>query len=802
MTSRRMLACTAVMALGGAAHAQKPNLIMVSWSAPTTAQGYKTTINISFKVTNYGNGSAGAFGVRFYYGDSSSTSGLTTLGTHSFSGLPAATTSSTISMKLTLPGNVLYGNRYLHYLIDPTNAVSESNENDNRDSRSLAITGYPDITVTTLAVSPNTQSPGKTLTTAYRVYNAGYSRIPTYFYLRFYYSLTSAINTTDTYLNRQITVSSLSAGGYYPSTGNGVTTVTVPTGATSGTRYIGAIADYNHRVTEGSIANNVKAAAFTVKGAAGKADLQMYSWSAPATAVGHNAKVPITFRVRNAGTGVAAPFRVRFYWGLNTGASNQLFLTSYNHPGLGAGASGGTYKVTATLPAGVVAGYHFLHYRIDADSQVAETNESNNNGYRKLYVSGKPDIRVHYISVSPSSQKPGGVLTVKYRLRNYGYTMIPNKFYTRFYYSHDKTITTSDSYLKKQFSALRINASTYYPETGLGTVTVNVPPGAAAGTRYIGAYADYSKWIWESNTANNTKAAAFTVTKTPTLLANGAACSSKSQCKSGQCADGVCCNSGCGSSNPGDCQACSVKAGGVVNGLCGVIKAGHVCRKATGPCDKAETCSGKYFLCPANSYKPAASVCRKAAGACDKAEVCSGKAAACPANGLKPASTTCRQVAGPCDLPEVCTGKAAACPKDAFRSTKTTCRVAKDKECGLTEACTGKAAACPKDAHKPNATKCSKGVCANGVCKGGNPQLDLSVPDANPTDAVATSDAPVTDGVTPREAAVADGPTAGDARLDPPGDRGCTCQAGGGSASAPLVLLLLLALGSVRRRRG
>ena len=193
---------TAVTLLCGSAQAQKANLIMVSWTAPTTAQGYGTKIAVSFKVTNYGSAAAGAFGVRFYYGDSSATTGLTTLGTHSLSGLAAATTSSTQTVTLTLPGNVLYGGRYLHYFIDATNSVSESNENDNRDHRSLSITGYPDMKVATISVSPKTQAPGKNLGVTYRLFNAGYSRIPTFFYARFYYSLTSAINTTDTYLNK------------------------------------------------------------------------------------------------------------------------------------------------------------------------------------------------------------------------------------------------------------------------------------------------------------------------------------------------------------------------------------------------------------------------------------------------------------------------------------------------------------------------------------------------------------------------------------------------------------------------
>ena len=799
-----LLSLMAVTLLGGSVEAQKANLIMVSWTAPTSAQGFNSTVVVNFKVTNYGSAAAAPFGVRFYYGDSSSTSGLTTLSTYNHPGLAAATTASTKTISLVLPGNVLYGARYLHYHIDHANKVSESNENDNRDYRSLAITGYPDLKVATIAVSPKTQSPGKNLAVSFRVYNGGYSRIPTYFYLRLYYSLTSAINITDTYLNRQFTISSLVAGGYYPPTSNGATTVTVPAGATSGTRYIGAIADYNHRVTEVTIANNTNAAAFTVTGAAGKADLQLLTWSAPVKAAGYKSKVPISFRIRNAGTGAAGAFQVRFYYGLNTSTAWKSYLVAHNHAALAAGASGPTKTVTGSLPNTVATGYRYLHYQIDTTSQVAETNENNNSGYRSLFISGKPDLRVYYLSVSPTSQSPSGALTVKYRLRNYGAAMVPNVFYTRFYFSNDSAIATTDTYLNKQFSTVNVKAGDYFPASTNGVITVTVPGFASAGTRYIGAYADYSKWVIEAIETNNTRAAGFTV-KGSTLLANGSACSSNSQCKSKYCVDGVCCNSGCGLGNKNDCQTCSIKGGGPKNGGCSHVLAGNVCRAAVGPCDKAEACTGKTLGCPADSFKSASTTCRKAAGPCDKAEACSGKAAACPGNSLKPAKTACRNAAGPCDKAEACSGKSAACPADLFKPAKTACRAVKDKECDLLEVCSGAGTACPKDAHKPNNSPCSKGACVNGIC--GGKKVDSGADaamDAATGDASAGDTTPGADGVKGQEASTSDGPGAAGDLIPPPEERGCTCRAGGETSGGLTLMLLLTALCGLgwRRRRG
>ncbi|HSP81048.1 MAG TPA: hypothetical protein VLQ93_21170, partial [Myxococcaceae bacterium] len=71
---------------------------------------------------------------------------------------------------------------------------------------------------------------------------------------------------------------------------------------------------------------------------------------------------------------------------------------------------------------------------------------------------------------------------------------------------------------------------------------------------------------------------------------------------SGYCVDGVCCESACGGGAAEDCQACSVVAGGAVDGTCGAVRAeaAVVCRPAAVACDVAETCDGSSLSCPAD----------------------------------------------------------------------------------------------------------------------------------------------------------------------------------------------------------
>jgi hypothetical protein len=193
---------------------------------------------------------------------------------------------------------------------------------------------------------------------------------------------------------------------------------------------------------------------------------------------------------------------------------------------------------------------------------------------------------------------------------------------------------------------------------------------------------------------------------------NGQSCKTVADCASGFCVDGVCCASACGRGDPTDCEACSVAAGGTVDGTCTPLPTTKVCRPSAGACDIAETCTGSSVACPADALAPAATVCRPSAGACDIAETCNGTSATCPADTFVPAATVCRPSTGVCDVAETCTGSSAACPVDAFVPPTTVCRPSTGV-CDVAETCTGSSAVCPLDAFARPGTVCrpSAGAC-------------------------------------------------------------------------------------------
>ncbi|AKU89910.1 thrombospondin type 3 repeat-containing protein [Vulgatibacter incomptus] len=214
---------------------------------------------------------------------------------------------------------------------------------------------------------------------------------------------------------------------------------------------------------------------------------------------------------------------------------------------------------------------------------------------------------------------------------------------------------------------------------------------------------------------------------------NGEACSDNSECTGNVCVDGVCCNSLCGGGNPSDCQACSRAAGAAVDGVCGPVSRGAVCRGATGPCDVEDLCNGVSLECP-NEVLPQGSVCRPASGPCGVDQVCDGQSPLCPPDDpIAPAGTVCRPAEGPCDIEGQCDGVTAECPPDELRPEGYVCRPAAGP-CDVDQVCDGQLPSCSDDrvaaagtVCRPSASACDDTEYCDGTspaCPPDGPALD------------------------------------------------------------------------------
>lgn len=187
--------------------------------------------------------------------------------------------------------------------------------------------------------------------------------------------------------------------------------------------------------------------------------------------------------------------------------------------------------------------------------------------------------------------------------------------------------------------------------------------------------------------------------------ADGTVCGTGGVCSSGSC---VPCETGLPCATGRECERGTIDCSGGTP-VCqsgGAAAAGTLCRAASGPCDREETCDGSGLDCPADGFFGASTVCRPAAsGGCDVAEVCGGSGAACPPDVFAGTSTTCRPAAGSCDVAETCSGTSASCGSDLRRGAGFVCRgVAGD--CDVAEVCDGSSVSCPSDAAAAGGTVC------------------------------------------------------------------------------------------------
>jgi len=198
------------------------------------------------------------------------------------------------------------------------------------------------------------------------------------------------------------------------------------------------------------------------------------------------------------------------------------------------------------------------------------------------------------------------------------------------------------------------------------------------------------------------------------LSGPGISCTSDTVCQSaaaslGPCAIGVCEGESeiLGVQLPGECRFYGRSPS-------------TMCRPSSGPCDRAEFCTGSSAACPPNTFLPPNTICLPAPGPCAGDAFCTGSSPFCTGTPLRPAGTICRAATGPCEADATCTGSSVQCPSNELLTTDTVCREAAG-DCDVAEVCTGTSAQCPDDRFAPVGTQCgSDGDVCNGqeTCDG------------------------------------------------------------------------------------
>jgi subtilase family serine protease len=364
--------------------------------------------------------------------------------------------------------------------------VPETSETNNTLARAIQIGGDLAVSAFTVPTKAGTDTPFVVSDTTANQGGGPVGPTVTQIYL----STNSLIESGDTLIASRA-IPGLAAGA----TSSGSTTATIPLGTAPGLYFLIAKADAGAAVAEALETNNTSVRSIRVG-----SDLYVSAISLPASGAA-GASIVVGDTTANQGGGGSPASVTRFYLSANStlDAGDVRLDGSRAVPGLPAGGSSAG-STSVTIPASTAAGSFYIIAKADDDSAVGETDETNNTRARNVSIG--PDLTISAISVSATSVAAGAGLIVTDSVLNVG-AGAAGASTTRFYLSTNTVIDAGD---------LAIATGRAVPGLGggassLGSTSVTIPAGTAAGSYYLIAKADGDGAVAESVETNNTSAA-------------------------------------------------------------------------------------------------------------------------------------------------------------------------------------------------------------------------------------------------------------------------------------------------------
>ena len=508
-TGSYRLTATALSGYGS----RKPDLVVSSGSASGNfSAGGLVYANAT--VRNQGTGTAGSSRVGYYLSTNSIISTADTRLDDDYTSALSSGRSEYDSESFFLPTNLAAGTYYIGAIADYTGNVSESNEGNNaRILRSFTISGRPDLVVSSGSASGNFSAGGLVYANA-TVRNqgtgtAGSSRVG------YYLSTNSIISTADTRLDDDYTSALSSGRSEYDSE-----SFFLPTNLAAGTYYIGAIADYTGNVSESNEGNNARILrSFTISG---RPDLVVSGGTA--RLLDSTGRMYANVTVKNQGSATAGYSHVGYYLSTNssiTTGDTRLRVVDYTGP-LSSGHSEHNSQYFNLPMNNLVAGRtYYIGAIADYSNRVGESSEGNNARLLGSFTAPqprKPDLVV--TSGTARLLNSTGRMYANVTVKNQG-SATAGYSYVGYYLSTNSTITTSDTRLSVDYTGSLGSGRSEYDYQYFNVPMSNLVAGR---TYYIGAIADYSNRVGESNEGNNGRVlGSFTVTppRRPDLVVSG-----------------------------------------------------------------------------------------------------------------------------------------------------------------------------------------------------------------------------------------------------------------------------------------
>ncbi|MBE6379738.1 MAG: hypothetical protein E7047_02275 [Lentisphaerae bacterium] len=366
-----------------------PTFADLSIAAFTAPDAVRTTddVILNFAVRNSGDAAAAASKLYIYVDG-------VKIGETDIGELAAG---ATAQGTYTIKGNTLKeGARKIRLVADGSDLVVESNEGNNGYSRTVNVTGTPDLTIAAFT-APASVRRNEAVTLNFTVKNSGDgAAAPSKVYVY-----------DDGVKIGEVAIGSITAGSVCKGT------YTIAAGQlAAGTNRIRLLADGAGAVTESNEGNNGNSRSVEVEKpvVVGKPDLIISQFSA-ASEVKTTDDVTLSFSVKNQGNASAAASKLYIYNdGVKIGEADVKSI-----------AAGATVQGTYTIKGNTLKeGARKIRLVADGDNVIAESN-NNNNGYtRTVNVTGTPDLTVAVFSLSSGAIKDNEAVTLNFTVKNSG----------------------------------------------------------------------------------------------------------------------------------------------------------------------------------------------------------------------------------------------------------------------------------------------------------------------------------------------------------------------------------------------
>jgi MYXO-CTERM domain-containing protein len=502
-------------------YTSRPDLYVYSSSAPASGStaGHGSQFTAIGNVRNLYENMTTDFSLRYYYCATNTYSASTCVFlsnnwvTDDFT--PGQIRSYT-SPTLTLPPTAEVGNRYIMLRADGTGTVTEADETNNDQFNLITVTTLPDldITASTVPLTGSTNNPGAQFTAQYTVTNDDLtSAVTASFTMAYAYCPTCLSNTGCIALGTQTITQDIVSGGSYTFTSP---SLTIPASATTGTHCIRATVDSGAAINESDENNNVDWDPINV-GAGALPDLTADQLTVPVTGSVANAGAVFTMTSRinnNAAVAQNTDFAIYYYYCPTAVTTGCTYLTTQTvTTNLGANGNTIVTSPSLTMPTTAIYGTGQIRVFVDATSLVAEANETNNNTWKAISVTVKPDLTIAAVSVpyTGTTTGPGSTFTGRFTIQNKPSTSyVTNDMEVQYFYCPNNNPTGCISLGSDPITANFASGGSYT----FTSSQLTIPAAASPGTHYIRAFVDSKspQDVDESDETNNNTYAPITLT--------------------------------------------------------------------------------------------------------------------------------------------------------------------------------------------------------------------------------------------------------------------------------------------------